>query len=165
MYKRQIYDFQILSANNTKTMSFRETQPVRTKIVIDGKIMEQIQDFNYSGCYVTFLFCIPWERDIIFCWRMIIFCWRMPILDWINLLYTAWKHKIHCYLNISFIILRIASSLIKHSTNRQSKREKTNKIVKTFVSVFVTSFFCIKVNVHIIWIKQFSKHILLLSHY
>ena len=38
----------------TKTMAFLGKQTVRTKIVIDGKIMEQVQHFNYMGRYVTY---------------------------------------------------------------------------------------------------------------
>ena len=43
-----------MSADKTKTMVFRGKQPVITKIVIDGKIMEQVQHFNYLERYVTY---------------------------------------------------------------------------------------------------------------
>ena len=39
------YGFKI-SANKTKTKAFRGKQPVKSKIVIDGKIMERAQHFS-----------------------------------------------------------------------------------------------------------------------
>ena len=43
------------ASEKIKTLAFGGKQPVRTKIVIDGKIMEQqVQNFNYLGCYVIY---------------------------------------------------------------------------------------------------------------
>ena len=39
--------------DKTKTMAFIGKQPVRTMIVMDGRIMEQVQHYSYLGCYVT----------------------------------------------------------------------------------------------------------------
>jgi len=36
-----------ISVQKTKSMAFRGRDPVRTKIVIDNKIMEQVNSFNY----------------------------------------------------------------------------------------------------------------------
>jgi len=38
-----------ISVQKTKSMAFIERDPVRTKIVIDNKIMEQVNSFNYLG--------------------------------------------------------------------------------------------------------------------
>ena len=37
------------SVQKTKSMAFIGRDPVRTKIVIDNKIMEQVNSFNYLG--------------------------------------------------------------------------------------------------------------------
>ena len=47
-----------LSTEKTKTMAFKGIYPVRTKIVIDGIIIEQVKYFKYLGCHISF------ERDI-----------------------------------------------------------------------------------------------------
>lgn len=39
-----------ISENKTKTMAFQGREPVRSKIVINGKIIEQTAEFNYLGC-------------------------------------------------------------------------------------------------------------------
>jgi hypothetical protein len=44
-----------ISINETKTMPFKGKYPVRTKIVIDDKTLEQFNHFKYLGCEVTFL--------------------------------------------------------------------------------------------------------------
>ena len=36
-----------ISVQKTKSMAFRGRDPVRTKIVIDNKIIEQVNSFNY----------------------------------------------------------------------------------------------------------------------
>jgi tryptophan synthase beta subunit len=38
-----------ISVQKTKSMAFRGQYPVRTKIVIDNKIIEQVFSFNYLG--------------------------------------------------------------------------------------------------------------------
>jgi hypothetical protein len=38
-----------ISVQKTKSMAFRGGDPVRTKIVIDNKIIEQVNSFNYLG--------------------------------------------------------------------------------------------------------------------
>jgi hypothetical protein len=38
-----------ISVQKTKSMAFRGRDPVRTKIVIDNKIIEQVNSFNYLG--------------------------------------------------------------------------------------------------------------------
>ena len=47
------HGFQI-SADKSKTMAFRGKQPVRTKVVTDGKIMKEVQHFSCLRCYVTY---------------------------------------------------------------------------------------------------------------
>jgi len=31
-------------------MAFAETEPLRAKIIVDGKIIEQVNTFKYLGC-------------------------------------------------------------------------------------------------------------------
>jgi hypothetical protein len=38
-----------ISVQKTKSMAFRRRDPVRTKIVIDNKIIEKVNSFNYLG--------------------------------------------------------------------------------------------------------------------
>ena len=38
-----------ISVQKTKSMAFKGWDPVRTKIVIDNKIIEQVNSFNYLG--------------------------------------------------------------------------------------------------------------------
>ena len=38
-----------MSVQKTKWMAFRGRDPVRTKVVIDNKIIEQVKIFNYLG--------------------------------------------------------------------------------------------------------------------
>jgi len=42
------YDL-IISVQKTKSMAFKGRDPVRTKIVIDNKSIEQVNSFNYLG--------------------------------------------------------------------------------------------------------------------
>lgn len=51
------YNFKI-AAQKTKTMAFKGKYPIRTKIVIDEIIIEQVKYFKYLGCYISY------ERDI-----------------------------------------------------------------------------------------------------
>lgn len=51
------YGFKI-STEKTKTMAYKGKYPVRTKIVIEGKSIEQVKYFKYLGCHISF------ERDI-----------------------------------------------------------------------------------------------------
>ena len=37
----------IISRNDTKAMAFQGHEPIRAKIVINGKVMQQINQFNY----------------------------------------------------------------------------------------------------------------------
>lgn len=45
------YDIKI-SKEKTKVMAFCGKSPVRTKIVVDNKIIEQVSSFNYLGCEI-----------------------------------------------------------------------------------------------------------------
>jgi hypothetical protein len=38
-----------ISVENTKLLTFKGREPVRSKIVIDNKIIEQLNSFNYLG--------------------------------------------------------------------------------------------------------------------
>jgi hypothetical protein len=44
-----------MSINKTKTMAFKGKYPIRTKIVIEDKTLEQVNHFKYLGYDVTFL--------------------------------------------------------------------------------------------------------------
>jgi transcription initiation factor TFIIIB Brf1 subunit/transcription initiation factor TFIIB len=46
------------SVQETKSVAFKGRDPVRTKIVTDKKIIEQIKSFNYLGNLV------PYEREL-----------------------------------------------------------------------------------------------------
>ena len=43
-----------ISVQKTKSMAFRGRDPVRTKIVIDNKIIEQVNLFNYLGNMISY---------------------------------------------------------------------------------------------------------------
>ena len=43
-----------ISAQKTKSMAFKGRDPVRTKIVINQKIMEQVNLFNYLGNMISY---------------------------------------------------------------------------------------------------------------
>ena len=43
----------VLSPNKTKVMAFRGKYPVRTKIEVNGNILEQVSSFNYLGCEIS----------------------------------------------------------------------------------------------------------------
>jgi hypothetical protein len=49
-----------ISTNKTKTMTFRGRDPIRSKIVINNKIIEQVNTFNYLGCLLSY----ETEKDI-----------------------------------------------------------------------------------------------------
>jgi hypothetical protein len=44
-----------ISTNETKTMAFKGKYPVRTKIIIEDKTLEQVNHFKYVGYDITFL--------------------------------------------------------------------------------------------------------------
>ena len=43
-----------ISIKKTKTMEFKVKVPIRTDIVLDNKIIEQISDIRYLGCNISF---------------------------------------------------------------------------------------------------------------
>jgi hypothetical protein len=43
-----------ISTKETKTMAFHGKYPIRTKILIYNEIIEQVSDFSYLGCDVTY---------------------------------------------------------------------------------------------------------------
>ena len=43
-----------ISVQKTKSMAFKGQDPVRTKIVIDNKIIEKVNSFNYSGNMISY---------------------------------------------------------------------------------------------------------------
>jgi len=43
-----------ISVQKTKSMAFKEQDPVRTKIVIDNKIIEKVNLFNYLGNVIPY---------------------------------------------------------------------------------------------------------------
>lgn len=49
-----------ISANKTKIMAFKGKNPVRSKIIVNGNILEQVSHFNYLGCDISF----NYEKDI-----------------------------------------------------------------------------------------------------
>ena len=42
------------STTKTKSMGFQGKEHMRTKIVINGKIIELVRDFNYLGCNISY---------------------------------------------------------------------------------------------------------------
>ena len=52
MSKRK-FNFKI-STTKTKSMGFQGKEHMRTKIVMNGKIIEQVRDFNYLGCNISY---------------------------------------------------------------------------------------------------------------
>jgi hypothetical protein len=49
-----------ISTNKIKTMAFQGQDPIRSKIVINNKIIEQVNTFNYLGCLLSY----ETEKDI-----------------------------------------------------------------------------------------------------
>ena len=43
-----------ISSTKTKSMGFQRKEHVWTKIVKNGKIIEQMRDFNYLGCNISY---------------------------------------------------------------------------------------------------------------
>lgn len=43
-----------ISQSNTKVMAFRGKFPVRTKIVVGGRILEQVSHFPFLGCDISY---------------------------------------------------------------------------------------------------------------
>jgi hypothetical protein len=43
-----------ISHQKTKIMAFKGTEPVRSKIVIDNMILEQVNTFTYLGCNISY---------------------------------------------------------------------------------------------------------------
>ena len=40
-------------STKTTSIGFQEKEHMRTKIVMNGKIIEQVRDFNYLGCNIS----------------------------------------------------------------------------------------------------------------
>jgi hypothetical protein len=43
-----------ISVQKTKSMAFKGSDPVRTKIIMDNKIIEQVNSFNYLGNMISY---------------------------------------------------------------------------------------------------------------
>jgi hypothetical protein len=55
MLNNILKDFEMnISCSKSKTTAFLGQQPVRSKIVIENKILEQVNTFNYLGCHVSY---------------------------------------------------------------------------------------------------------------
>ena len=57
------YDLKI-SSSKTKIMAFRGKHLIRSKIVIDGSIMEQVNQFNYLGCELSLVGEIDLDKKL-----------------------------------------------------------------------------------------------------
>ena len=44
----------MISTTKSKSMGFQGKQHMRTKIAIKGKTIEQVTDFNYLGCNISY---------------------------------------------------------------------------------------------------------------
>lgn len=53
-----------ISTSKTKIMAFWGSDPIRSKIVILNKVLEQVSQFNYLGCDVSFLGNLDLVRKI-----------------------------------------------------------------------------------------------------
>jgi hypothetical protein len=51
-----------ISHQKTKIMAFKGTEPIRSKIVTDNRILEQVNTFTYLGCNISY----QGEKDIHF---------------------------------------------------------------------------------------------------
>jgi hypothetical protein len=49
-----------ISHKKNKIVAFKGTEPIRSKIVIDNRILEQVNTFTYLGCYISY----QEEKDI-----------------------------------------------------------------------------------------------------
>jgi hypothetical protein len=43
-----------ISTEKTKIMAFAGKEPLRSKICVNGKILEQVDTFNYFGCALSY---------------------------------------------------------------------------------------------------------------
>jgi hypothetical protein len=43
-----------ISHKKTKIMAFKATEPIRSKIVIDNIMLEQVNTFTYLGCNISY---------------------------------------------------------------------------------------------------------------
>ena len=43
-----------ISTTKTKSMGFQGKEDMRTKTVMNGKTIEQVRDFNYLGCNISY---------------------------------------------------------------------------------------------------------------
>ena len=43
-----------ISTTKTNSMGFQGKEHMRTKIVMNGEIIEQVGDFNYLGCNISY---------------------------------------------------------------------------------------------------------------
>jgi hypothetical protein len=41
-----------INTGETKIVAFREKNPIRSKILINSRILEQVNTFNYLGCNI-----------------------------------------------------------------------------------------------------------------
>ena len=53
-----------ISAEKTKVLAFHGKKPTRSKIVIDGKIIEQVKAFKYLGTDISYLGEVDVEKKI-----------------------------------------------------------------------------------------------------
>jgi hypothetical protein len=60
--QRAVYNLQVtasefnvsVSTEKIKIMAFAKKEPVRSKICVNGKILEQVNNFNYLGCALSY---------------------------------------------------------------------------------------------------------------
>jgi hypothetical protein len=43
-----------ISHQKTKIMAFKGTEPIRSKIVIDNMVLEQVNTYTYLGCNISY---------------------------------------------------------------------------------------------------------------
>jgi hypothetical protein len=61
MLNNILKDFEMkISCRKSKTVAFLGQKPVSSKIVVENKILEQVNTFNYLGCHVSY----DGEKDI-----------------------------------------------------------------------------------------------------
>ena len=63
-----------ISTTKTKSMGFKGKEHMRTKIVMNGKIIEKVRDFNYVECNISY-------------------CQRKEINNKINFSKNGWYYK------------------------------------------------------------------------
>ena len=60
LHKKKQYGLQIFTTKS-KVMPFQGKYPIRTKIVMNNQMLDQVSHFNYPGCNISYGTDIDWD--------------------------------------------------------------------------------------------------------